>query len=99
MTASTCMYWTEIDPFTERPVHVPKGEEKQLQRALLQFKDPRNHDRVRKALRLCGREDLIGYGPKCLVPPAGKGAGPAGAARQHKGRMAGGMRRQVRRRG
>lgn len=101
MTVSTCMYWTGIDPFTEKPVHVPKGEEKQLQRALLQFKDPKNHGKVRKALELAGRKDLIGYGPKCLVPPDGKtaGQGSGGAVGHCKDRVARRMGRQVRRRG
>ena len=40
-----------------------------MQRALLQYRSPQNHALVRKALRLCGREDLIGFGKGCLVPP------------------------------
>ena len=41
-----------------------------MQRALLQWKKPENHALIRQALRQCGREDLIGFSPKCLVPPA-----------------------------
>lgn len=69
-TASTVMYYTEIDPFSMKKVYVAKDyEEKQMQRALLQFKRPENAEKIRKALRLCHREDLIGYGPECLVRP------------------------------
>lgn len=42
-----------------------------MQRALLQFKRPQNFPLVREALRLAGREDLIGTGRNCLVPPEG----------------------------
>ena len=60
-TASTVMFYTGIDPFTGKEVFVPKSrEEKQLQRALLQPHNPKNQPLVRKALHLCGREDLIG---------------------------------------
>ncbi|MCC7565988.1 MAG: YgiQ family radical SAM protein [Methanomicrobiaceae archaeon] len=68
MTASTCMYHTSLDPFTMLPVHVPKGREKRIQRALLQYRDPKNHDLVREGLRQAGREDLIGSAWQCLVP-------------------------------
>ena len=40
-----------------------------MQRALMQFRNPANHALVRKALRIAGREDLIGRDPECLVPP------------------------------
>jgi uncharacterized radical SAM protein YgiQ len=69
-TLSTCMYHTGLDPRSMKPIHVPKdAEEKQMQRALLQFFKPENHQRVRKALALAGRTDLIGRSGKCLVPP------------------------------
>ena len=42
-----------------------------MQRALLQFKRPQNFPLVREALRKAGREDLIGTGRNCLVPPEG----------------------------
>ena len=71
-TRATTMYYTGYDPMTMKQVYVPKTyEEKAMQRALLQYRNPQNHDLVRKALMLCGREDLIGYGPRCLVPPKG----------------------------
>ncbi len=70
-TASTVMFYTGIDPFTMKEVFVPTDyEEKQMQRALLQYKKPENADLVRKALKKCGREDLIGFGKDCLVRPA-----------------------------
>ncbi|MCT4607252.1 MAG: YgiQ family radical SAM protein [Marinisporobacter sp.] len=67
-TLSTCMFYTGIDPRNMRPVYVPKTrEEKTMQRALLQYRNPKNYDLVKKALTLAGREDLIGNGPKCLI--------------------------------
>ena len=72
-TRSTCMYHTGLDPLTLKPVYVPKSyEEKRMQRALLQYTRPENRDLVRKALKLTRREDLIGYGKNCLVPPQRK---------------------------
>lgn len=68
MTVSTCMYYTGLDPETMEPVHVPKGREKVLQRALLHYRDERNHELVREALTRAGRRDLIGPGKNCLVP-------------------------------
>ena len=59
-TVSTCMYYTGLDPYTLKPVYVARDpEEKALQRALLQYYDPKNAAKVRKALRLVHREDLI----------------------------------------
>ncbi len=72
-TASTVMFYTELDPFTLKKVYVPKSpEEKRMQRALLQCADPKNQDLVRLALKKCHREDLIGYDRKCLVKPSYK---------------------------
>ncbi len=69
-TASTCMFYTGIDPATLKPVYIPRDyEEKQMQRALLQFARPANAPLVRKALKRAGREDLIGFGKECLVRP------------------------------
>jgi uncharacterized radical SAM protein YgiQ len=67
MSASTCMYYTGINPFTMKPVHVPKGREKQIQRALLQYRDKKNRPLVCEGLRQAGRSDLIGTGSRCLV--------------------------------
>lgn len=68
-TMSTTMFYTGLDPLTMEKVYVPKTrEEKAMQRALLQFKKPQNYELVYKALVTAGREDLIGNGPKCLIP-------------------------------
>ena len=69
-TASTVMYYTGIDPFTNKEVYVAREyEDKKMQRALLQWNRRENNETVREALRKCGREDLIGFGKECLVPP------------------------------
>ncbi len=67
-TASTCMFYTELDPFTMEKIYVPKTyEEKKMQRALLQFSKKENYEIVKKALIKAGREDLIGSGEDCLI--------------------------------
>lgn len=69
-TISTCMYYTGINPLTMESVYVPDTmEEKQMQRALLQFSKPENYKLVEKALIKANREDLIGYGENCLIRP------------------------------
>ena len=69
-TLSTCMFYTGLDPRTMERVFVARSpEEKAMQRALMQFRAPQNQALVRKALRLAGREDLIGYDRECLVRP------------------------------
>ena len=71
-TMSTCMYYTGLDPRTIEKVYVPKNpHEKAMQRALIQYRDPKNRELVQEALEKCGRRDLIGYGPKCLLRPEG----------------------------
>jgi len=68
-TISTCMFYTELDPYTMEPVYVAKTpHDKALQRALLQYYNPRNADLCREALVRARRQDLIGPGPNCLVP-------------------------------
>ena len=68
-TISTVMYYTGLDPRTMKPVYVPKDpREKAMQRALIQYRDPKNYGLVREALEKAGRRDLIGSGPKCLIP-------------------------------
>ncbi len=60
-TLATCMYYTEMDPFTMEPVYVAKDlEEKKMQRALIHYHKPENREIVLKALKKAGREDLIG---------------------------------------
>ena len=67
-TISTCMFYTELDPYTMKPVYVAKDpHEKALQRALLQYYNPKNSGLVLEALKKAGRYDLIGTGQKCLV--------------------------------
>ena len=79
-TLSTVMYHTGLDPRTMQPVYVPKNpHEKAMQRALMQYRDPKNDALVREALEKAGRTDLIGNGPKCLIRPRGKAA-PSGRA-------------------
>ena len=69
-TLSTTMFYTGLDPLTMKPMYIPKSKtEKAMQRVLLQYKAPRNYDLVYKALVEAGREDLIGYGPRCLIKP------------------------------
>ena len=76
-TISTCMFYTGLDPYTLKEVYVPRTDrEKGMQRALLQYYEPKNHAVVVRALREAGRSDLIGYGPDCLVKPLpGEGKG------------------------
>ena len=70
-TVSTCMFYTGLDPYTMQSVYVAKDpHEKALQRALLQYFDPQKAALVREALRRAGRQDLIGFGERCLVRPA-----------------------------
>ena len=69
-TASTCMFYTGIDPFTGKKVYIPETyEERKMQRALLQSGKPANYSLVLKALKKAGREELIGYGKNCLIRP------------------------------
>ena len=70
-TVSTVMYYTGINPLNDKKVYVTTDyREKQLQRALLQYSKPENANLVREALKIAGREDLIGTSPECLVRPA-----------------------------
>ena len=83
-TLSTCMFYTGLDPRTMERVFVARSpEEKAMQRALMQFRAPQNQALVRKALRLAGREDLIGYDRECLVRPGPEnGRSPARPAKK-----------------
>ncbi|QDR80578.1 YgiQ family radical SAM protein [Sporomusa termitida] len=76
---STCMYYTGLHPLTGEKVYVAKtAHDKRLQRALLQYRNPKNHALVYEALTAAGRQDLIGYEPKCLIRPLKQGHYPAG---------------------
>ena len=67
-TLATCMYYTGINPLTGKKVYIPKSaEEKEMQRALIQYKNSRNKALVKKALRKAERDDLIGNSRRCLV--------------------------------
>lgn len=69
-TLSTCMYYTGIHPITKEKVYVPKNpHEKSIQRALMQYKNPANRELVLEGLKMAGRMDLVGFGPKCLIRP------------------------------
>ena len=69
-TMSTVMYYTELDPRDMKPVYVCKNpHEKAMQRALIQYRNPKNYDLVKEALLKAGREDLIGFDKKCLIRP------------------------------
>jgi len=69
-TISTCMYYTGLDPRTMEPVYVAKNpHEKAMQRALIQYRDPKNYDLVKEALLKAGRSDLIGFDKRCLISP------------------------------
>lgn len=67
---STAIYYTGVNPYTMEKVYVAKKQhEKNMQRALLQFGNPENYNLVKDALIACHREDLIGMGKDCLIPP------------------------------
>lgn len=83
-TISTCMYYTGYDPRTMEKVYVPTNpHEKAMQRALIQYRNPKNYELVEEALKKAGRFDLIGFDKKCLIRPR------PGSGWQEK-RMAGG---------
>lgn len=89
-TLSTCMYYTGLDPRDMSAVYVPKNpHEKAMQRALIQYRDPKNYDLVLEALKKAGRMDLVGFGKGCLIRPrkgpAGKDSGKTAAMKErHK---------------
>ena len=82
-TVSTVMYYTGIDPVSGKKVYVCRNpHEKAMQRALIQYRNPKNYDLVREALAKAGREDLVGFDKKCLIRPR-KGE-KAGSVREEK---------------
>ncbi|WP_124066406.1 YgiQ family radical SAM protein [Clostridium sp. E02] len=85
-TISTCMYYTGYDPRTMEKVYVPTNpHEKAMQRALIQYRNPKNYDLVLEALLKAGRPDLIGFEKKCLIRPR-NGAKP-GFTNSKEGKM------------
>jgi len=97
-TLSTCMYYTGLDPRTMERVYVPKSpKEKAMQRALLQYREKENYHLVYEALKIAGREDLIGYGKKCLIKPLRKepvSAKPEGKGKQKDNRRHSGKQKK-----
>ena len=87
-TMSTCMFYTGLDPRNMQPIYVPRDpHEKAMQRALIQYRKPENWHLVKEALEKAGRQDLIGFGPKCLIRPyPPKGGAGAGTAGGHSGK-------------
>ena len=106
-TISTCMFYTGLDPYTLKPVYVPRSDkEKAMQRALLQWRRPDKRPIVAAALRKAGREDLVGFGKECLLRPLpgehwGKSAQGKSQKRkngkgEHRGRPSGDKKRTSR---
>ena len=93
-TISTCMYYTGLDPQTMQPVYVAVNpHEKAMQRALIQYRNPKNYDLVVEALTKAGRTDLIGFDKKCLIRPRPlKNSGNSGVKRDSDGRKTAGGR-------
>ena len=91
-TISTCMYYTGYDPRTMEKVYVPTNpHEKAMQRALIQYRNPKNYDLVTEALKLAGRMDLIGFDKKCLIRP--RNGAPRGFTDAKNGKNYGSMGR------
>ena len=90
-TISTCMYYTGVDPRNMQPVYVPKNpHEKAIQRALIQYRDPKNYDLVMEALRKEGRMDLVGFDKKCLIRPRKMAAEKASSGNKGAGKNSSG---------
>lgn len=86
-TISTCMYYTGVDPRNMQPVYVATNpHEKAMQRALIQYRNPKNYDLVHEALTKAGRTDLIGYDKKCLIRPR-KGENYGGQTSGNRGNI------------
>lgn len=86
-TISTCMYYTGVDPRTMEKVYVPVSpHEKAMQRALIQYRNPKNYDLVHEALVIAGRTDLIGFDKKCLIRPR-KNVGDFAPQKSHEVRV------------
>ena len=84
-TLSTCMYYTGLDPRTMEEVYTPHNpHEKAMQRALIQYRNPKNYDLVKEALIKAGRSDLIGFDKKCLIRPREMSWAPNGSRQGQK---------------
>lgn len=87
-TASTCMYYTGIDPRDGKQVYVVRSpHEKAMQRALIQYRNPKNYDLVREALLKANRPDLIGAGEKCLIKAPARIHQPVNPVKGKKGKQ------------
>ncbi len=97
-TISTVMYYTGLDPRDMKPVYVCKNpHEKAMQRALIQYRNPKNYDLVYEALVTAGREDLIGFEKKCLIRPRRSSMSQTGvkqAANRHNHNSKSGIRKE-----
>lgn len=83
-TISTAMFFTELDPYTLKPVYVAKTpHEKAMQRALMQYFNPKNKALTEEALLKAGRRDLIGSGPNCLIRGTGGKSNQQSASVKH----------------
>lgn len=81
-TISTCMYYTGVDPRTMKPVYVPVNpHEKAMQRALIQYRNPKNYGLVMEALQKAHRMDLVGFDKNCLIRPREGGFGSQGGGK------------------
>ncbi len=94
MTLATAIYASGVDPYTDEHVHVPKGREKQVQRALLHYRDEQQRPLVEEGLRSAGRTDLIGSAWTCLIPRTV--TGPGTGSRSSRGHPEPGPRRKKR---
>lgn len=82
-TISTVMYYTGLDPRTMQPVYVATNpHEKAMQRALIQYRNPKNYDLVHEALVKAGKTELIGYDKACLIRPKTNHSNPKKAGRK-----------------
>lgn len=89
-TLSTVMYYTGIDPRDGKPVYVCRNpHEKAMQRALIQYRNPKNYDLVYEALTKAGRKDLIGFDKKCLIRPRKQETGQKTRGAEGRGAAAG----------
>ena len=100
-TISTVMYYTGLDPRDMKPVYVCRNpHEKAMQRALIQYRNPKNYDLVYEALTTAGRTDLIGFDKKCLIRPrklAAERAGGQNVSDRQSGKLLSGRQQSDRR--
>jgi hypothetical protein len=82
------MYHTGLDPLTMEPVYTARDlREKRLMKALIFYWDPQYWPLAREALRKAGRRELVGRGPRALVPPGPEGAPERARPRTNRGEI------------